>query len=133
MPLRGLVETWVPPLALMGVIFALSAQSNLDSGLGVIDLIGRKLVHAATYALLCLLWWRALRTVMPEPPALATAVAIAVLYAVSDEYHQSFVPGREADPLDVLVDALGIAFALALVLNRARSRRTARRAPAPPA
>src|SRR5918998_5663813 len=106
MPLRGLVDPWLPPLLLMAVIFALSAQSDLDSGLGVIDLIGRKIVHAATYALLCLLWWRALRTVMPEGPALAAAFAVAVTYAISDEYHQSFVAGRHGSAIDVAIDAL---------------------------
>jgi VanZ family protein len=111
MPLRELVETWLPPLALMAVIFALSAQSNLDSGLGLIDLIGRKIVHAGTYALLCALWWRALRTLWPNGPALGTALAIAVLYAISDEYHQSFVAGRHGSPVDVGIDTLGAAAA----------------------
>ena len=36
------------PLALMALIFVLSAQSDLDSGLGMVDLIGRKLVHVAS-------------------------------------------------------------------------------------
>src|SRR3712207_7480726 len=39
-----------------------SAQPDLNSGLGLLDTIGRKLVHFAEYALLALLWWRALRT-----------------------------------------------------------------------
>ncbi len=58
-PLRRL-DLWLPPLLLMAAIFYLSAQPNLDSGLGTVDLIGRKLVHFGEYALLCLLWWRAL-------------------------------------------------------------------------
>ena len=124
MPLRGLVDPWLPPLLLMVVIFSLSAQSNLDSGLGVIDLIGRKIVHAATYALLCLLWGRALRTAMPDGPALVAAFAVAVAYAVSDEYHQSFVAGRHGSPLDVAIDAFG-AGAAALWLRRRHTRSAA--------
>jgi VanZ family protein len=56
--------------------------------------------------------------------ALYVAATISLLYAITDEIHQSFVPGRDADPLDVLVDAVGIATALSL---GAAWRATARR------
>ena len=56
------LDPWAPPLVLMAVIFFFSAQPNLSSGLGWIDHVGRKFVHAGEYALLCFLWWRALRT-----------------------------------------------------------------------
>ena len=115
---RLLVTTWLPPLALMAVIFVLSAQPDLSSGLGLLDLIGRKLIHAGEYAVLCFLWWRALRTAMGDRRAALTgAAAVALLYAVSDEWHQSFVPGRHGSPLDVAIDAVG-AGATALVLRR---------------
>ena len=44
-PLR--LDLWLPPLVLMGVIFAFSAQPSLNSGLGLIDHIGRKVIHFA--------------------------------------------------------------------------------------
>ena len=115
MILRRWLDPWLPPLALMAVIFALSAQPDLTSGLGLLDLIGRKVLHMAEYALLCLLWWRALRTVLPGARAIPVALAVSVLYAASDEYHQSFVEGRDSDALDVATDAAGIATALGLV------------------
>ena len=124
---RALLDPWLPPLLLMAVIFFLSAQPNLDSGLGIIDLIGRKIVHALTYALLCVLWWRVLRTVMPPGAALAGAFAVAVLYAVSDEYHQSFVDGRHGSAIDVAIDAVGAAVAALLLRRRTPARRAARR------
>lgn len=102
----GAVSRFAPPLLLMGVIFVLSAQPSLDSGLGVLDLVGRKLVHMAEFGLLFLLWLRALRF---ERPLLA--VVIAVAYAATDEWHQSFVPGRTGTPVDVLIDATGVAIA----------------------
>ena len=111
---------WAPPLALMAVIFALSAQPDLNSGLGTVDLVLRKLAHMAEYGLLAFLWWRPLRELVAGRAAVAAAAAIALLYAVSDEFHQSFVEGRHGTPLDVLIDAVGIA-AVALVLLR-RSR-----------
>ena len=40
------------------------------------------------------------------PRAIAVAAAICVLYAISDEFHQRSVPGRDSDPVDVLVDWL---------------------------
>jgi VanZ family protein len=109
----------------MGVIFFFSAQPNLSSGLGWIDHVGRKLTHASEYALLCVLWWRALRTVVSHTRVLAFAWTIAVLYAVSDEFHQGFVDGRHATWVDVLIDASGAGLA-ALLLHRARRHAEAR-------
>src|SRR3954452_7761242 len=102
MSLLRRIDPWAPPLALMALIFFLSAQPDLNSGLGLIDQIGRKFIHAGEYALLCALWWRALRTVMPMHRALVTAVVITIGYSASDEFHQHFVRGRHATPVDVL-------------------------------
>jgi VanZ family protein len=111
------LDPWVPPLALMGLIFLLSAQPDLNSGLGVFDLIGRKLIHAGEYALLCFLWWRALRRVTAERRAALFALMIAFAYACTDEYHQTFVHGRHGTPVDVGIDMVG-AGAAAYVLAR---------------
>jgi VanZ family protein len=97
-----------PPLVLMGAIFFLSAQPDLNSGLGVWDTIGRKLVHAASYGLLWWLWYRALGLRNP-----AAAIAVTLAYAVADEYHQTFVEGRHGSPVDVMIDAAGVALAVA--------------------
>src|SRR3954465_4895156 len=98
---------WLPPVALMGLIFFLSAQPDLSSGLGAWDILLRKLAHAGVYALLALLWWRALRAAAPEHRAVAAAWVIAVAYSATDEWHQTFVTGRHGTPLDVLIDAGG--------------------------
>jgi VanZ family protein len=116
------LDPWLPPLALMAVIFFFSAQPNLSSGLGWIDHVGRKVVHASEYAFLCFLWWRALRTKLDPVTALAPAWAIAALYAASDEYHQSFVSGRHATWVDVAIDSMGAAVFALLVLRAQRGR-----------
>ena len=116
------MDPWLSPIVLMAVIFVLSAQPNLNSGLGWIDHVGRKLVHASEYALLCLLWWRALRTVARHANALAWALVIATAYAATDEFHQRFVAGRHSTWTDVLIDFLGAVVAAALI---ERSRRAA--------
>src|SRR3712207_3497591 len=107
--LLGGLSLWTPPLALMAVVLGLSAQPDLSSGLGTADLILRKIAHMAEYGLLVFLWWRALRTVTSARAALIAAVAIGLLYAASDELHQSFVEGRHGTPVDVLIDAVGMA------------------------
>ena len=101
------------PLALMALIFVLSAQPNLDSGLGTLDLILRKLAHATEYALLTLAWAWALRPATRLSVPLAALIAL--IYAATDEYHQSFVAGRTGTAADVVVDALGVGIALALL------------------
>ena len=109
------VSRFAPPLLLMGVIFFLSAQPDLNSGLGTWDTILRKLAHMAEFGLLWLLWWRALGYGGHAVPAL-----IAIAYAVTDELHQTTVEGRHGSPLDVLIDSIGIALAYATA-RRVRS------------
>ena len=115
-------DPWLAPLLLMAVIFFFSAQPNLDSGLGLIDTIGRKLVHFAEYALLALLWWRAFRTRLDGRRAALAAFLVTALYAASDEFHQSFVEGRAGSPLDWLIDCAGAAAASIWAGRRARVR-----------
>jgi VanZ family protein len=121
------VDPWLPPVALMALIFFLSAQPDLNSGLGVIDLVGRKLVHAGEYALLCFLWWRALRTVLPARRAPLAALAIAVAYSATDEFHQTFVHGRHGTPVDVMIDAVGSVSVTIALLRRHRVAATGER------
>ena len=114
------MDPWAPPLVLMAVIFFFSAQPNLNSGLGWIDHVGRKIVHASEYALLCFLWWRALRTRVQWRSALALAWAVAVLYAITDEYHQRSVAGRHSSWVDVTIDAMGAGLFVLLTLRAGR-------------
>src|SRR3954466_9149729 len=111
------LDPWLPPIALMAVIFALSAQPDLNSGLGTIDLVGRKIVHMSEYALLCFLWWRALRTVLSPTRAILLALTVAIAYACTDELHQRSVHGRHGTPVDVAIDSVG-AGATALLIRR---------------
>ena len=84
------------------LIFALSSVPDLGTGLGTWDLVLRKLAHATEFAVLGALLLRALREEIP-------ALALGVAYAASDELHQHFVPGRTGAPLDVVIDAVGVA------------------------
>jgi VanZ family protein len=115
------LDLWLPPLVLMAVIFVVSAQPSLNSGLGWIDLVGRKILHFSEYVLLCLLWWRPLACVTNHRRAVLLAFVIASGYAVTDEFHQTFVQGRHGAPVDWLIDSAGAALAAAW-LWRARER-----------
>jgi VanZ family protein len=117
-PLISRLDPWAPPVALMVLIFVLSAQPDLNSGLGTIDLVGRKLVHAGEYALLTFLWWRAFKTIATPRAAIVLALGIAVGYAVTDELHQHYVSGRHATPVDVAIDAAGASIAAVLIQRR---------------
>ena len=105
------------PLAWMALIFILSSRSDPGADPGA---VGRVIAHAGEFALLAALWSWALAPWLGRR-ALGVAIAVSLAYAVGDEVHQSFVPGRDADPLDVVVDAAGIALA-ALLIRRSRSR-----------
>ena len=113
------VAAFAPPLALMGVIYFLSAQPDLNSGLGLVDEIGRKIVHMAEYGLLWWLWSRALGF---RRPVLAAVITLA--YAATDEFHQTFVHGRVGSPIDWLIDGAGVAVAWALTTAWAHRRQT---------
>lgn len=99
------------PIALMALIFYLSSREAVGP-----DLPGWTSVvaHFTEYALLAALWSWALAPALGRR-ALPLAAAIALLYAISDEYHQSVVEGRDSDVVDVLVDGLGISTALVLI------------------
>jgi VanZ family protein len=103
----GPVSRYAPPLAVMALIFALSATPDLSSGLGTWDTVLRKLAHITIFAVL---WLALARATCWRRPILATVIAL--LYAVSDELHQSFVEGRHGTPVDVAIDAFGIGVAV---------------------
>jgi VanZ family protein len=97
-----LFTAWLPVVLWAALIFTLSSIPDLGTGLGTWDLVLRKIAHAAEYAVLGFLLLRAIGN---ELAGLAGGIA----YAISDEIHQSFVPGRQAAVRDVLVDAAGVA------------------------
>ena len=101
-----LLQLWAPVVVYMGVIFYLSSMTEPPLPGGVSD----KSAHAAGYSLLALLVTRALAGGLWRRVTLRAAllaIAITVAYGVSDEYHQSFVAGRDSDIHDVYADATG--------------------------
>ena len=110
-PVQRTALGWGPALPWFVVIFVLSAQPSLPSPSHVSD----KQAHAFTYgvlAVLCLMGLTGWRWRRVAGAHLLAAFVMAVLYGVSDEFHQAFVPGRTPDVADVVADAGGAALAL---------------------
>ncbi len=108
-----LIKYWLPVCLWAGLIFYLSGVPSLSSGLSVFyDVFLRKLAHAGEFVILVFLIFRALYfgQKIDFKKALIWSLILAVLYAFSDEFHQYFVPGREARLRDMGVDSLGVVF-----------------------
>jgi len=131
-PVLEFLACWLPAVGLMGLIFLLSAQSSLG-GPGepgtLLNHLVAKAAHVGVYATLTWLLWRALHRTLrvargrrPAGRVAFTAFALAALYGLGDELHQAFVPGREANLLDVGLDA-GAALAMVCWLAWVRGRK----------
>jgi len=106
----------------MALIFFLSSLSGSSlSNFGSLDVFIKKGAHIAEYAILYFLLFRAFQSLMVTRKALIVSAVIAVLYAISDEYHQTFVPFREGTVRDVFIDSIGI-FLMYLILRCRRAR-----------
>ncbi len=103
-------KNWIFVFAWAGFIFFLSHQPFLESGLpGQWDFVLRKLAHITEYAILTWLLIRALKEYqLTTRQIIISSITIVVLYAVSDEYHQTFILGRQGAFRDVLIDSIGI-------------------------
>jgi VanZ family protein len=106
-----IVLRWLPALLTMLTIFLFSAQSSSNLlPFDWADRIIKKGGHMIGYAMLALSYWRAFYF---RQEKWWLAWCLAILYAVTDEFHQSFVPGRFPSIWDVLVyDNLGALISL---------------------
>lgn len=121
---------WFLLIFWMGIIFFLSSQSDLRSGLeSQMDFILRKIAHITEYAILTFLAWRVFggwqetrfplgNLVFKAPQTLIYAVIFSVLYAISDEYHQVFTYLRVGSLIDVLIDSAGIMIMAAAIWKK---------------
>lgn len=118
---------WGLALIWMAVIFAFSSQANsgayTEAYLQEANVPVRKLAHMFEFAVLAVLYQTALARSITKADGQAKikfkhyclAFILAVLYALSDEWHQSFVPGRSSSLLDSGVDAIGALIGLTTV------------------
>ena len=119
----SIVPRWLPALLLMLVIFAFSsrASSELPNFLGW-DYIVKKSAHAIGYGMLALSYLHMFKW---DKRYYLLSWLLSLLYSATDEFHQSFVPGRHPAVTDVLIfDNLGALTALAIhyMIRRKREK-----------
>ena len=104
---------WLPAVLIMAVIFGFSSTPSTKlPSFGLLDFVVKKGGHMLGYGLLGLAYWYGLRF---QKRRWWLALLFAILYAISDEFHQSFVPGRHPSWVDVLgFDGGGALIALSL-------------------
>lgn len=121
----GLVIAWA------GLIFAASHRPDLrvaDDDL--LDFVLRKCAHMLVFGVLAVLVARLVRGEGgSRAAALVTAWLATMAYAISDEWHQTFIEGRAGQASDVAIDAVGATIALALHARRFTIRATHKEQP----
>lgn len=108
------------PILIMLLIWSFSAQNGESSDslsiplaekLGLTNGIVRKIAHFIIYAMLGASLANFFRSTegkkFPSLKAIILSLLIAVIYSSIDEYHQSFIPERDGNPIDILIDSLG--------------------------
>ena len=126
------LSPWLLLLGWAAVIFLFSAQpysgQATEKIFGILNVPVRKCGHMVEYAMLAILsrrsWLKTFTSTKCSPTI--AAFLITLLYALSDEWHQSFIPGRSATLSDVAVDAAGAAVGLAVSMLLCKKSRTAR-------
>jgi len=116
------LRLWLPVGLWCAAIFYLSSLPNLATPWGTWDIILRKCAHMTEYGILAFLIWRAIFSSIKinQSKTYAWSGALSLLYAISDEIHQSFVPTRHASIYDILIDGIGIGVMLYFLMARRR-------------
>jgi len=115
--MKKLINLWLPPLVWAGVIFAFSSMSFTPvNQFYWHDFVVKKSAHIVEYAILTALLYRGFRVSgFTKKRAAGISIVMAILYGFSDEFHQSFTPGREPKVRDVLFDTIGSVLAIYLI------------------
>ena len=103
---KHFMRYWVPVILYAGLIFTVSSFPLPPPKVEIpfID----KFAHLVEYGILGFLFYRALRVSRLAKQVFILAIIFSILYALSDEIHQFFVPGRKFDFWDLAADSLGV-------------------------
>ncbi len=112
MKVLKLLWSWLPPVLLMGIIFYLSSRQNISvSESTTVDFAFFKSLHIIEYGMLTFLFFRAYALTFTRWTGRKIVIFSAVsalVYALSDEIHQTFVPTRTGQLRDIFIDLIGI-------------------------
>ena len=110
---------WLPATIWMVFIFVMSSQEQFPKTPGISTSALAVVAHLVLYGLLAFFFTIAIeRDGRATRSTQLTAIALAVLYGLSDEFHQSFVPGRNSSALDLAVNSIGATIAVITWANR---------------
>ncbi len=117
--LEKILYLWLPVIFWCGLIFFVSSLQTLPKiSETAFDVFIKNLAHFLEYAILFFLIQRALEN---KPKKFRTAFNLSTLYAFSDEFHQSFVPGRQPSLMDISIDIMGM-LAVWLYLRKVKKK-----------
>ncbi|MBI4746766.1 MAG: VanZ family protein [Deltaproteobacteria bacterium] len=99
------------------ILRAVLGRSFSEQVFDFIHYLVRKSSHVIEYAVLCGLWYRAVKPGLRgwSRKAAISACALPIIYAALDEFHQAFTSNREGRPLDVMIDSAGVLAAIAII------------------
>ena len=106
--MRSFTFSWLPLLVYAGLIFYLSSLPNPPQLFTFSS--ADKVLHIVEYVILGILIINLLKHYFPDQgnkQLISLAVVLSTLYGISDEYHQYFVPFKDANLFDVLADGIG--------------------------
>lgn len=110
------IVKWIPAFIWMGVIFYLSSKTGNDLHSMFPFFQSFNFGHVIAYFILSLLFYWALYHKDRKKIVIRfTAIFLCFLYGLTDEWHQSFVPGRAPDPMDIVNDIVGASLAMLVV------------------
>lgn len=120
--IENVLYYWLPPFIWMGMIFYMSSQKSIPLTKNVVaDFVTFKTLHMIEYAYLFFLFYRAFQSIKIVQSKIAglCAFIIAILYSLTDELHQLFIPTRQGRLRDVLFDIFGM-FVMYVIIKKIR-------------
>ena len=115
------LKLWLAVIIWAGVIFGFSSMAiNKEAEFSWFDFVIKKTAHVVEYAILYYLLFRAMseKGRKMDKKVWVTSLILVMIYAFSDEWHQTFVPGREGTLRDVGFDTIGGLLSLNLLKRR---------------
>jgi len=115
---------WSLAVAWMMVIFFFSSiKGSGNHSYDLFYFLERKSFHVIEYFILAVLFFLSFSQSRPITKALVFSAALSFFYAISDEWHQTFVFGREGTIRDVAIDLIGIALAVIFIIKFKNGKR----------
>jgi VanZ family protein len=113
-----ILKLWLPVIVWAGVIFSFSSMAiNKDVSFSWLDFVVKKTAHVVEYFILYWLLFRASSEGNKKinKKVFVWSMIVVIFYALSDEWHQTFVPGREGTLRDVGFDTIGVLLSATLI------------------